>query len=401
MAEAGLPCCRAAIEPIADAEAAAKVAADIGYPVIVKAVAGGGGRGMRVVDDPGDLPRRYREIRGTAQALFGDDRVYVERYLPSARHVEVQVLCDAHGNGVHLGQRDCSVQRRRQKIIEETPAPGLPPERGRADGRGRRARALLAAGYVGAGTFEFLVDDEGRFYFMEVNCRIQVEHPVTEMITGVDLVREQLRIAAGEPLGSRPGRHGARAAWRSSAGSTPRTRRATSCPRRARSTELRLPGGPFVRVDTDARARRPDLRRATTRCWPRSSCGRRTGRRRSPGCAGRSTSSTSRARACAPTATSCAPCWTTRCSSPGPTTRPWSTDLALTDRRRPTGGNPMFTIDDLMALLVAKVGPAPRTRTDDPRARRSPTWGWTPSRSCNCRRSSRPLRLRASRRPAR
>jgi len=250
MAEAGLPLLPGTIEPVADAEAVAKVAADIGYPVIVKAVAGGGGRGMQVVTNPDDLPRQYREIRCTAQSLFGDDRVYVERYLPSARHVEVQVLCDRHGNGVHLGQRDCSVQRRRQKIIEESPAPGLPAEL--AEQMGQAAvRGLLAAGYAGAGTVEFLVDDQHRFYFMEVNCRIQVEHPVTELTYGVDLVREQLRVAAGEPLGLTQddlAPRGVAVECRINAEDPARD----FIPTPGQLTTLSLPAGPFVRVDTAA-----------------------------------------------------------------------------------------------------------------------------------------------------
>jgi acetyl-CoA carboxylase biotin carboxylase subunit len=250
MADAGLPLLPGTIEPVSDAEAVAKLAADIGYPVIVKAVAGGGGRGMQVVTEPDDLPRQYREIRSTAQSLFGDDRVYVERYLPNARHVEVQVLCDSHGNGLHLGQRDCSVQRRRQKIIEEAPAPGLP--RGLVEQMGHAAvRGLLAAGYVGAGTVEFLVDDQHRFYFMEVNCRIQVEHPVTELTHGVDLVREQLRIAAGEPLDVSQEELTARG-WAIECRINAEDPERDFMPTPGRLTGLTLPGGPFVRVDTAA-----------------------------------------------------------------------------------------------------------------------------------------------------
>jgi acetyl-CoA carboxylase biotin carboxylase subunit len=250
MAEAGLPLLPGTIEPVADAEAVAKVAADIGYPVIVKAVAGGGGRGMQVVNDPDDLPRQYREIRCTAQSLFGDDRVYVERYLPAARHVEVQVLCDQHGNGLHLGQRDCSVQRRRQKIIEESPAPGLPPEVVEQMGSAA-VQGLLAAGYVGAGTVEFLVDDQQRFYFMEVNCRIQVEHPVTEMTHGIDIVREQLRIAAGERIAATQEELSARG-WAIECRINAEDPTRDFMPTPGTLTTLTFPGGPFVRVDTAA-----------------------------------------------------------------------------------------------------------------------------------------------------
>ncbi|GAB1644483.1 acetyl/propionyl/methylcrotonyl-CoA carboxylase subunit alpha [Krasilnikovia sp. MM14-A1259] len=198
MTRAGLPLLPGSVDPL-DAEAARELATTIGFPVIIKAAAGGGGRGMQVVHDPAVFADDFRRTQATAQMLFGDGRVYVEKYLAKARHVEVQVLCDGHGNAVHLGERDCTVQRRHQKLIEETPAPHLPD--GLAERMGRSAvEGALAAGYVGAGTFEFLVDPDGSYYFMEVNCRIQVEHPVTEMVTGIDLVREQILIAAGAEL---------------------------------------------------------------------------------------------------------------------------------------------------------------------------------------------------------
>jgi len=198
MTEAGLPLLPGGLDPL-DATAAENLAAQIGYPAIVKASAGGGGRGMSIVTDPAAFAETYRRTAATARLLFGDDRVYVEKYLERARHVEVQVLCDTRGNAVHLGTRDCSVQRRHQKLVEEAPAPCLPGDL--ADQIGEAAvRGARAAGYVGAGTFEFLVGPDASFYFLEVNCRIQVEHPVTEAVTGIDLVREQLAIAAGEPL---------------------------------------------------------------------------------------------------------------------------------------------------------------------------------------------------------
>jgi acetyl-CoA carboxylase biotin carboxylase subunit len=180
-------------------DGALELAVRIGFPVIIKASAGGGGRGMRVIDAPAGFAQAYRETSSTARMLFGDGQVYLEKYLPVARHVEIQILCDSHGNAIHLGARDCSVQRRHQKLIEESPAPGLSDELIAEMGQAARQGALLA-GYEGAGTFEFLVADDGSFHFMEVNCRIQVEHPVTEMVTGIDIVHEQLRIAAGEPL---------------------------------------------------------------------------------------------------------------------------------------------------------------------------------------------------------
>ena len=198
MAAAGLPLLPGSLDQLGPDEARA-LAGRIGFPVIIKAAAGGGGRGMQVVHDPDRFVEDFRRTQATAQMLFGDGRVYVEKYLEVARHVEIQVLCDTQGNAIHLGERDCTVQRRHQKLIEETPAPRLPD--GLAARMGEAAVAgALAAGYVGAGTFEFLVAPDGSHYFMEVNCRIQVEHPVTEMVTGVDLVQEQLRIAAGNPL---------------------------------------------------------------------------------------------------------------------------------------------------------------------------------------------------------
>jgi acetyl-CoA carboxylase biotin carboxylase subunit len=200
MTDAGLPLLPGTVESVPDARSGAAIAAEIGYPVIIKAAAGGGGRGMTVVHEPADFAAAFRATRNTAHAVFRDPAVYVERFLPDARHVEVQVLCDQHGVGVHLGERDCSIQRRHQKLIEETPSSRLGP-RQREEIGAAALKGALAVGYVGAGTFEFLLDEAGRFYFMEVNARIQVEHPVTELITGIDLVRAQIRIAAGEPLG--------------------------------------------------------------------------------------------------------------------------------------------------------------------------------------------------------
>ncbi|MPZ85027.1 MAG: acetyl-CoA carboxylase biotin carboxylase subunit [Actinophytocola sp.] len=248
MTEAGLPLLAGSVEPLADAESARRLAEEIGYPVIIKAAAGGGGRGMSIVDIPADFARTYQQTKATALQLFGDGRVYVERYLPSARHVEIQVLCDTHGNAIHLGERDCSVQRRHQKLVEETPAPGLPAELTERMGAAA-VRGALASGYVGAGTFEFLVDTENDFYFMEVNCRIQVEHPVTEVVTGVDLIAEQLRVAAGEPLRLRQEDVVLRGAAIECRVNVEDPRR-NFAPAPGTLTEFTPPGGPFVRVDT-------------------------------------------------------------------------------------------------------------------------------------------------------
>ncbi len=172
----------------------------IGYPVLVKPSAGGGGKGMRMVRTPRELESVLRVCRSEAKAAFGDDSLYLEKWLDENRHVEVQVAVDRYGHAIHVGERDCSVQRRHQKILEEAPTPAL-SEAARLDLAERAVRAVVAAGYENVGTLEFLVDRAGDFYFIEINCRIQVEHPVTEMLSGIDLVAMQIRIAAGEPLG--------------------------------------------------------------------------------------------------------------------------------------------------------------------------------------------------------
>jgi acetyl-CoA carboxylase, biotin carboxylase subunit len=171
----------------------------IGFPVLIKPSAGGGGKGMRMVRSPRELEAALKICRSEARSAFGDDSLYLEKWLEENRHVEVQVVVDRYGHGVHLGERDCSVQRRHQKIIEEAPTPALAPA-ARLELAERALRAVVAAGYENVGTLEFLVDRDSNFYFIEINCRIQVEHPVTEMLTGIDLVVSQIRIAAGEPL---------------------------------------------------------------------------------------------------------------------------------------------------------------------------------------------------------
>ena len=182
-----------------DAKKVAKAASKIGYPVLLKAAAGGGGRGMRVVRDNSELPSLLAQARGEAATAFGDDTVFLEKLIEQPRHIEVQVLADAHGNCIHLGERECSIQRRHQKLIEECPSPVV--DEAARDEIGRLAvRAVKAAGYVNAGTVEFLRDADGKFYFMEVNARLQVEHPVTEMVTGIDLVKAMIEVAASGPL---------------------------------------------------------------------------------------------------------------------------------------------------------------------------------------------------------
>jgi acetyl-CoA carboxylase biotin carboxylase subunit len=200
MKKAGVPILPGSDGPIESEDKAVKAAKEIGYPVIIKATAGGGGRGMRVVRAAGELSHAFKTAQREAEAAFGVGDVYLEKYVESPRHVEFQVLGDQHGAVVHLGERECSIQRRHQKLLEESPSPAL------SEKMRRRMGAIVidaakAVQYTNAGTFEFLMDPDGRFYFMEANTRLQVEHPVTEMVTGVDIVKEQIRIAAGERLG--------------------------------------------------------------------------------------------------------------------------------------------------------------------------------------------------------
>ncbi len=199
MERAGVPVVPASDVLAPDPDAFASAAAAIGYPVVIKAAAGGGGKGMRIVRAPAELGDAVRGAAREAAAAFADGRIYLERYLERPRHVEVQIFGDVHGRVVHLGERECSIQRRHQKIVEETPSPAVDPEL-RAAMTDAAIRAARAVGYVGAGTVEFLLDPEGRFYFLEMNTRLQVEHPVTEWTTGLDLVREQILVARGEPL---------------------------------------------------------------------------------------------------------------------------------------------------------------------------------------------------------
>jgi acetyl-CoA carboxylase, biotin carboxylase subunit len=246
MEQAGVPVVPGTLDALVDAEAALAVAERIGFPVMLKAVAGGGGKGMRRVTDPAGLAPAFRAARSEAESAFGDGAVYLEKFIDRPRHVEVQVLSDAHGRTVHLGERECSVQRRHQKLIEETPSPIVTLDLRARMGRAAE-QAAQAVGYQSAGTVEFLVAPDGAFHFLEMNTRIQVEHPVTEMVYGVDIVREQLRIAAGAhlsvPRGLEPHGHAIEC-------------RITSedplngfLPATGRIAYLRVPSGPGVRWD--------------------------------------------------------------------------------------------------------------------------------------------------------
>ncbi|MBO8203623.1 acetyl-CoA carboxylase biotin carboxylase subunit [Prochlorococcus marinus] len=199
MEEVGVPTVPGSKGLLSNVDEAYKLAEDIGYPVIIKATAGGGGRGMRLVENADNLEKMFKAAQGEAEAAFGNDGLYMEKFIKKPRHVEIQILADRSGNVVHLGERDCSVQRRHQKLLEESPSPAINTELRKKMGNAAIA-AAKSIGYEGAGTVEFLVDDDDNFYFMEMNTRIQVEHPVTEMVTGVDLIAEQIKIASGANL---------------------------------------------------------------------------------------------------------------------------------------------------------------------------------------------------------
>lgn len=202
VARRGLPVTPGSPGELRSEEDALQAAQTIGFPVIIKATAGGGGRGMRVVNKAEELSRAFQAAQAEAKSTFGNDGVYLERYFLEPRHIEVQILADQHGRVVHLGERDCSIQRRHQKLVEETPSPVVDPKLRREIGR-VAVEAVKAAHYRNVGTVEFLLDKDRNFYFMEVNTRIQVEHPITEMVTGIDLIKEQIRLAAGHPLSIR------------------------------------------------------------------------------------------------------------------------------------------------------------------------------------------------------
>jgi acetyl-CoA carboxylase biotin carboxylase subunit len=243
---AGVPVLPGSREPLADAEEARRLAAGVGYPVILKAAAGGGGRGMRIVQAEKDLEAQFATAREEALKAFADGSIYLEKYLAEPRHIEFQMFGDRHGRVIHLGERECSIQRRHQKLIEESPSPVLGPEL-RARMGAAAVRLCEAVAYENAGTVEFLLDRDGSFYFMEMNTRIQVEHPVTEMVTGADLVKWQIRVAAGEHLGleSGPLPLGHAIECRINAEDPE-----TFAPSPGKLTTFHTPGGPGIRVDT-------------------------------------------------------------------------------------------------------------------------------------------------------
>jgi acetyl-CoA carboxylase biotin carboxylase subunit len=248
LAANGLPTVPGSTGIVSDLRDALDQAARAGYPVLLKPSAGGGGRGMRLVRSPREMETSLPLARSEAQAAFGDDSIYFEKWIEESRHVEVQVMVDQHGAGVHLGERDCSVQRRHQKIIEEGPSPAM-DDATRERLRDLAIRSVVAAGYESAGTLEFLLDPQGNFYFIEINCRIQVEHPVTELVTGLDLIAEQIRIAAGERLSLRQEAiefRGHAIEFRINAEDPDDN----FSPQTGVIESLQLPGGPGVRVDS-------------------------------------------------------------------------------------------------------------------------------------------------------
>ncbi|MBL8825462.1 MAG: acetyl-CoA carboxylase biotin carboxylase subunit [Planctomycetaceae bacterium] len=249
---ANVPCVPGSEGLITDEAQALKIAHEIGYPVLIKATAGGGGKGMRVAQNDLTLKSGLQQAQTEAQAAFGNPAVYLEKYVEEPRHVEVQIIADHHGNVVHLWERDCSMQRRHQKVVEESPAPNLNPEIRRAICEAA-VRLIREANYTNAGTVEFIVDKHGNFYFIEVNARIQVEHPVTELVTGIDLIKQQIRVAAGEPLPFRQEdikQTGCAIECRINAEDP--AKNFMPCP--GKITQLYVPGGYGVRFDSHAHA---------------------------------------------------------------------------------------------------------------------------------------------------
>lgn len=248
MMEAGIPVVPGSDGLVEEMEQAVRLAEEIGYPVIIKAAAGGGGKGMRIANSPSEISGKFREAQQEAMISFGNAGVYIEKYISEPRHVEVQIMADQSGHVVHLGERDCSIQRRHQKLLEESPSPAVDEHL-----REQLGKAAVAAGhavaYVGAGTLEFLLDADGSYYFMEMNTRIQVEHPVTEMVTGLDLIREQISVASGEPLSFTQADVRLRG-WAMECRINAENPDNHFMPSPGQITKLRLPGGFGVRVDS-------------------------------------------------------------------------------------------------------------------------------------------------------
>jgi acetyl-CoA carboxylase biotin carboxylase subunit len=249
MSAAGVPILPGSPEPIESADEAIRIAHEIGFPVIIKAAAGGGGRGMRIVRSEGELATNLETAQSEARAAFKNGAVYIERYIERPRHIEIQVLADEHGNCIHLGERECSIQRRHQKLLEEAPSPVITPEQRESMGA-VAVNACKEIGYSSAGTFEFLLDEDGSFYFMEMNTRIQVEHPVTEMVTLADIVRNQIRIASGEDLQYQ--QSDVQIVGHSIECRINAEDPVKFTPSPGKITAFNIPGGPGVRVDTAA-----------------------------------------------------------------------------------------------------------------------------------------------------
>jgi acetyl-CoA carboxylase, biotin carboxylase subunit len=247
MQAAGVPILPGSPDPIDSAEEAAAIAREIGFPVIIKAAAGGGGRGMRIVRKESELKGSLETAQSEALAAFKNGAVYIERYIERPRHIEIQVLADEHGNCIHLGERECSIQRRHQKLLEEAPSPAITPEQREQMGT-VAVKACREIGYSSAGTFEFLLDEDGSFYFMEMNTRIQVEHPVTEMVTLADIVRNQIRIASGDEL--HYSQDDVQIVGHSIECRINAEDPVTFTPSPGKITAFNIPGGPGVRVDT-------------------------------------------------------------------------------------------------------------------------------------------------------
>ncbi|MDI6631440.1 MAG: acetyl-CoA carboxylase biotin carboxylase subunit [Bacillota bacterium] len=248
VAAAGVPVVPGSEGVVRNVTEALEMAREIGYPLLVKASAGGGGRGMRIVHTPGELEKMLQSAQVEAEAAFGSPEVYLEKYVEEPRHIEFQILGDHHGNIIYLGERDCSIQRRNQKLLEEAPSVALSPELRKAMGEAA-VRAARSVGYYSAGTVEFLLDKQKNFYFIEMNTRIQVEHPVTEMVTGWDLVKEQIRIAAGEPLPAAQEEVRVEG-WAIECRINAEDPQRNFCPCPGQVTSFLVPGGPGIRVDT-------------------------------------------------------------------------------------------------------------------------------------------------------